>query len=113
MARFDASEAHKATLRVVAAAAPRDPALAMFGLTRLYSSIGRVADAAGVATTGPLGPLRVNALAGLAVQVARVWLDDSDPDLAATMKALDASSRARRALGVGAAGVVQAGACRA
>ncbi len=97
MARFDAGEAHKDALRGLASAARRDPGLAAYGLTRLAVSTARIADAAGVTTTGLLGPLRVQALALLIVHVARTWLDDSDPDLAATMKALDgALERAER-----------------
>ena len=97
MARFDAGEAHKDALRVLAAAARRDPGLAAYGLTRLAQSAARIADAAGVETTGFVGPLRVQALALLCAHVARTWLDDGDPDLAATMKALDgALERAER-----------------
>ena len=97
MARFDAGEAHKAATRQSGIAARRDPALALCLGVALIGSTARIAEAAGVATGGLLGPLRVKALAALVLQVSRTWLDDSDPDLAATMKALDtALDRAER-----------------
>ncbi len=97
MARFDAAQAHKATLRVLAGAMPRDPGLAAFALAHAPRSVARVADAAGVDTGGWLGPLRVHALVLLVAQVARTWLNDDDADLAATMMALDgALERAER-----------------
>jgi hypothetical protein len=97
MARFDAGEDHKAAAHILVEAAPRDPGLAAFMLATLPVSVARLAEAAGVATGGWLGPLRVHALAALVLHVSRTWLDDSDPDLAATMKALDtALERAER-----------------
>lgn len=97
MARFDAGEDHKATIRVLADAARRDPGLAAFMLATLPVSVARLADAAGVATGGWLGPVRVKALTILVLHVSRTWLDDTDPDLATTMKALDtALERAER-----------------
>jgi hypothetical protein len=97
MARFDAAEDHKAAVRCIGEAARRDPLLAAFLWTSLSLSTARVAKAAGVQTGGWLGPLRVEALAALVLQVSRTWLDDADADLAATMKALDtALERAER-----------------
>ncbi len=89
MARFDAAEDHKAAVRLVGEAARRDPVLAAYLLASLSLSTARIARAAGVETGGWLGPLRVEALAALVMQVSRTWLDDTDTDLAATMKALD------------------------
>ena len=49
-----------------------------------------------MATGGLFGPLRVEGLAALVLQVSRTWLADGD-ELAATMKALDgALERAER-----------------
>lgn len=97
MARFDAADDHKAAVRIIGEAARRDPALAAYLLASLSLSTARIARAAGVATGGWLGPLRVEALAVLVAQVSRTWLDDTDPDLAATMKELDmALERAER-----------------
>lgn len=97
MERFDAGEDHKAAVRILGDAARRDPGLAAFMLMTLPVSVGRLAAAAGVDTGGWLGPLRVKALTLLVLHVSRTWLDDTDPDLAATMKALDtALERAER-----------------
>ncbi|QXQ04770.1 hypothetical protein KX816_10620 [Sphingosinicellaceae bacterium] len=89
MARFDAGDAHKAAVRALGEAAKRDPALAAVMLGTLVVSVARIAAAAGVETSGLLGPLRVEALTALVLHASRTWLDDADPDLAATMKALD------------------------
>lgn len=97
MARFDAAEDHKPAIRRVAEAARSDPALIAFFLVTAPLSIARIAAAAGVDTGGWLGPLRVKGLTLLTVQVSRTWLDDEDPDLGETMKALDgALERAER-----------------
>ena len=97
MARFDAGETHKAAVRQLVPAAQRDPGLAAFFLATLPQSAARLAEAAGVATTGWRGPLRVKAVELLLLHVSRTWLDETDPDLAATMKALDtALERAER-----------------
>ncbi len=97
MARFDAADDHKTAVHIIGGAARRDPRLAAFLLASLSLSTARIARAAGVETGGWLGPLRVEALAVMIAQVSRTWLDDTDPDLAATMKALDtALERAER-----------------
>ena len=87
--RFDAAQPYRAAASALAAALPRDPGLAVFAALSVPRSVARLADAAGVATAGPLGALRVQALTVLHAAVARVWLGDDSTDLAATMKALD------------------------
>ena len=89
MARFDAGDDHKATVRSLGEAAKHDPALGVFLLGSQTVSIARIASAAGVETGGLLGPLRVEALTVMVLHATQTWLDDADPDLAATMKALD------------------------
>ena len=56
---------------------------------RVCRSIGAIAERAGVATTGPLGAMRIKALVGLHAWVVRAWLADDSADMARTMKALD------------------------
>jgi hypothetical protein len=46
-------------------------------------------EAAGIATDGPTGALRIGGLALTYASVFRVWLEDDDPGLARTMAALD------------------------
>jgi hypothetical protein len=89
MARFDAAQDQRAAVTAIAAAVRRDPGLAAFMLLRVPPSVARLAEAAGVATGGLTGPLRVQALTALYLDVARAWLADDSADLAATMKALD------------------------
>ncbi len=89
MARFDAALDHRDAARVLASAAPRDPGLAAFMALGVVRSVARLAAAAGVATGGFVGPLRVQALTVVYLAVARVWLADDSSDLAATMKELD------------------------
>lgn len=100
MERFDAAQDHRAAAQALASAARRDPGLAGFMLLTLGLSIARIADAAGVRTTGWLGPARVQALTLLYLQVSRTWLEDESADLAATMKVLD--SQLARAEGIAA-----------
>ena len=90
MERFDAAQPHRSAALELDRAVRRDPGLSVFFATELPCSVARIADAAGVETTGLLGPLRVNVLTVLYLRVARVWLRDETADLAATMKALDA-----------------------
>jgi ubiquinone biosynthesis protein COQ9 len=89
MERFDAAQPQRLGAIELARAARGDPGLAAFMALSLPVSIARIADAAGVATGGLLGPLRVQALTIVYLAVARVWLGDDSPDLAATMKELD------------------------
>lgn len=89
MERFDAAQDQRPAAQALAVAARRDPGLALFMLATLGMSIARVADAAGVQTTGWFGPARVQTLTLLYLQVSRTWLNDESADLAATMKVLD------------------------
>ena len=89
MERFDAAQAQRPAAQALASAARRDPGLAAFMLATSGLSVARLADAAGVVTTGWLGPARVQALTLLYLRVSRTWLDDASADLAATMKQLD------------------------
>ncbi len=89
MRRFDALQPHRAALRRLAGDLPRDPAAATCIALRGLRSIAAIAERAGVETGGPLGGLRVKALAGLQAWVSRIWLADDSADMARTMKALD------------------------
>lgn len=89
MERFDAAQPHHDAAVELASAARRDPGLAAFMLLTVLRSVARLADAAGIATGGFIGPPRVQALTVLYLAVARVWLNDTSADLSATMKELD------------------------
>ena len=97
MARFDALQSHRAAIRKLAEAAPRDPALALHFACAMPATMRLLADAAGVPTTGVVGAVRVKALTALYLNVARTWLSDDSEDMAKTMKALDENlARAHR-----------------
>jgi ubiquinone biosynthesis protein COQ9 len=91
MARFDALMPHRAAIRTVSRAVRSDPGLAAFFAVRLPKSIGLLADAAGVDTSGPMGSVRVKALTAQYLRVVRTWLADDSEDMAKTMAALDAA----------------------
>jgi ubiquinone biosynthesis protein COQ9 len=105
MRRFDALQPHRAALRRLAQDLPRDPAAAACVALRVYRSIAAIAERAGVETGGPLGGLRVKALAGLHGWVARAWLADDSADMARTMKTLDEGLSRLEAMARGAPGL--------
>ena len=96
MTRFDVLGPHKAALKSIHASGPADFALA----GPFLSSQHWMLQAAGIATDGPTGALRVAGLGLTYASVFRVWLQDDDPGLAKTMAALDRRlRRGERTLG--------------
>ncbi len=85
MSRFDALEPHRAALKSIHAAGAADPAL----IRALLASQAWMLNAAGVATDGIGGGVRVAGLASVYALVFSTWLEDDDPGLARTMAALD------------------------
>lgn len=100
MRRLDVLAPHKGAIRGLAKAARRDPGLAM-ALNRLAVRSQRwMLAAADIELTGPGGAVRAQGLAWAFGKVLAVWLDDDDPALARTMKALDEQlAKAGRAAG--------------
>ncbi len=87
MAGVDAAQDLRPAMTVLVAAAPRDPALALFLALHLPIPLGRIAEAGSIAGAG--GVVRVPALGAICLAVAKVWLDDDSADLGPTMKELD------------------------
>jgi ubiquinone biosynthesis protein COQ9 len=88
--------AHKAALKSIHASGPADFALA----GPFLSSQHWMLEAAGIATDGTTGVLRVAGLGVTYASVFGVWLEDDDPGLARTMAALDRRlRRGERTLG--------------
>ena len=85
MSRFDVLGPYKSALKSIHASGPADLALAR----PLLSSMHWMLEAAGIATDGPTGSLRVTGLATVYASVFRTWLQDDDPGQARTMAALD------------------------
>jgi AcrR family transcriptional regulator len=89
MRRFDALKPHKDAVRALASVGAADPLALACGACRLARSMRWMLEAAGIATSGCRGRLRVKALTlGWAI-VLRVWLRDDTEDQAPTMAALD------------------------
>jgi AcrR family transcriptional regulator len=85
MRRFDVLGPYKAALRSIHTSGAAD-----FSLAGPYlSSQHWMLQAAGIATEGATGALRMAGLGLTYASVFRVWLEDDDPGLAKTMAALD------------------------
>jgi AcrR family transcriptional regulator len=91
MSRFDVLGPYKGAVKSIHASGPADLALAL----PLLSSMRWMLEAAGIATDGATGNLRITGLATVYASVFRTWLEDDDPGQARTMAALD--RRLRRA----------------
>jgi AcrR family transcriptional regulator len=85
MARFDALSPYKTALRSIA----KDTGADLVLLKTLFASQAWMLEAAGIATDGIEGGMRVAGLAAVYGSVYRTWLEDDDPGQARTMAALD------------------------
>lgn len=93
MRRFDALRPHKKAVAALARGVACDPFAALGLGMSLHRSLAGLAEAAGVDTAGPLGRLRVAALAAIYLRILQVWLADDGADEAKTLAALDAALR--------------------
>ncbi len=91
MRRFDALAPYKSAVKNIVADLPRDPASGLCALPGLLRAMRWTAEAAGISTTGPLAPLKINALALTYLATMRIWLRDDSADAAKTMSNLDKS----------------------
>lgn len=89
MRRFDALKSHRTGLRTIARDLIADPPTALCSAPALLRSMAWMLEAAGVASTGLCGRLRVRALTLLYLSIIPVFLADGSSDLAKTMAALD------------------------
>jgi AcrR family transcriptional regulator len=89
MRNFDALEPHRAAVAVLVGDLPRSPLAALCQGARMLRSVAWMAAAAGVDTSGPLGIVRVKAIAAAYLLVLRAWLADESTDKSRTMAALD------------------------
>lgn len=85
MQRFDALAPYKPALKSIADAGLMDASL----VRPFLASQHWMLQAAGIATDGGFGNLKVMGLASVYGQTFRTWLDDDDPGMARTMAALD------------------------
>jgi AcrR family transcriptional regulator len=98
MRRFDALDPYKDAVATVAYDQARDPLAALASACRLRRSMALMLEAAGLATDGVRGALRVKGLALIYLSALRVWLRDERADKARTMAALDTQLRRAEAL---------------
>jgi ubiquinone biosynthesis protein COQ9 len=89
MLRFDAMTPYKAGITSVARAALANPRLALQGWPALARAMRATLAAAGISTGGPVGMIRIKAMALIFLDAFRVWTDDDSPDLSQTMRRLD------------------------
>lgn len=89
MRRFEALSPYREAVRSLYRSARTNPQLAM-GLNKLaVRSQQWMLSSAGVGSSGLIGGMRAQALAGFFAKAMKTWLDDEDPGLARTMAALD------------------------
>ncbi|WP_291296654.1 helix-turn-helix domain-containing protein [Elioraea sp.] len=89
MRRFDALQPHRAGVLAVARALPSDPCLLAVGAPAAVRSMAWMLEAAGIPAAGITGQLRAKALLALWLAAFRAWAKDENPDMGATMAALD------------------------
>lgn len=89
MARFDALNPIKETVRAIVRASPSDPMLAAEMACATGHAMAQALDAAKLPSGGLLDPARVQALGLAYLSTVRVWLADDTPDMAKTMAHLD------------------------
>ncbi|MGH6947525.1 MAG: TetR family transcriptional regulator [Kiloniellales bacterium] len=89
MRRFDALQPYRAALSRIYAAEACGPVGFVCGTLRLRRTLAGMLEAAGFASDGPLGMLRIEGLGAAYLAALRVWFRDESEDLAATMAALD------------------------
>jgi AcrR family transcriptional regulator len=98
MRRFDALDPYKDAVATVAFDQARDPLAALASACRLRRSMALMLEAAGLASGGARGVLRIKGVALIYLATLGVWLRDESEDKARTMAALDKQLRRAEAL---------------
>ena len=98
MRRFDALDPYKDAVATVAFDQARDPLAALASACQLRRSLALMLEAAGLASDGARGAVRVKGLGLIYLAALRVWLRDESEDKARTMAALDKQLRRAEAL---------------
>jgi len=98
MRRIDALQAHRAGVLALLRALPVEPRTALLLALATRRSMRWLLEAAGAATRGIHGELRVKGLVAVWLWTLRAWQSDVSEDMSGTMAALDqALGRAERA----------------
>ena len=93
MRRFDALQAHRAGVIALMRALPSEPPIALLLACATRRSMRWMLHAAGVATAGLRGELRIRGLVAVWLWTLRAWERDESADLSGTMAALDVALR--------------------
>jgi len=98
MRRFDALDPYKDAVATIAFDQARDPLAALASACQLRRSMALMLEAAGLASGGARGVVRIKGLALIYLSAMRVWFKDESEDKARTMAALDKQLRRAEAL---------------
>lgn len=93
MLRMDALAPHRPGIAAVLRDLPGDPETVFRLLPGLHGRLARILEAAGLSSSGLLGLMRINGLALILLDTARVWVTDDSADMARTMATLDRALR--------------------
>jgi ubiquinone biosynthesis protein COQ9 len=93
MRRIDALQAHRGGVLALLRALSAEPPTALLLALATRRSMCWMLEAAGIATRGIHGELRVKGLVAVWLWTIRAWRTDDSEDLSATMAALDAALR--------------------
>jgi ubiquinone biosynthesis protein COQ9 len=93
MRRIDALQAQRAGVLALLRALPAEPPIALLLALATRRSMRWMLHAAGIATSGVRGELRVKGLVAVWLWTIRAWRSDESQDLSTTMAALDAALR--------------------
>jgi len=86
---FEALSPYREAIRSLYRSARTNPRLAMALNKLAVRSQQWMLSSAGVGSSGMIGGMRAQALAGFFAKATQTWLDDEDPGLARTMASLD------------------------
>jgi ubiquinone biosynthesis protein COQ9 len=89
MRRFDVLQAHRAGVKALLRALPRDPPAALLLACATKRSMRWMLQGAGVTATGARGELQVRGLVAVWLWAVRAWERDETEDLSGTMAAID------------------------
>lgn len=89
MRRIDAMQPHRAGILRLFEDLQQDPLLALMLLAELPRSMAWMLEAAEIGTGGAPGLARTKGLTAVWLATMRTWMRDENPDLGATMAALD------------------------
>jgi len=89
MRRFDALQPHREAVRRIRAGVMRDPAAAAAAMRQLGCSMAWMLEAAGLASDGLSGKVRVAGLTAIWLRCTATWIDDETADMSRTMAELD------------------------